>query len=66
MNKIFLAEWQSTAAQSNLYPTENECLGWKVHPTIGGMFQVNNLQIFDMVVYQRLMGQLHRQLQRPS
>jgi len=34
---------------------------------LGGKFEVANLQVFSMLVYQSLMGQLHRQLQqRPN
>lgn len=43
-------------------PTKDECLGWKVHPKIGGKFEVANLKVFSMVVYQTLMGQFHWQI----
>lgn len=61
---VFLAGWLPIAAGNGLQPKEHECLGWKVHPLVGGKFEVANLQLFDMVVYQSLMGQLHRQLQQ--
>lgn len=60
LNKIFIAGWQPIAAAHGLVPTEGECLGWKVHPLLGGSFKVTNLQVFSMAVYQSLMGQLHR------
>jgi hypothetical protein len=62
LDKIFIAGWLPIAAENGLSPSKNECLGWKVHPLIGGKFKLENLQIFSMLVYQSLMGQLHRQL----
>lgn len=67
LEDIFIAGWLPIAASHGIEPTEDECLGWKVHPLIGGKFEVDNLQIFSMFVYQSIMGQLHRQLrQRPE
>lgn len=59
----FLAGWQQVAADCGLLPTESQCLGWKVHPLVGGTVMPTNLQVFDMASYQCRMGQLHRQLQ---
>lgn len=64
LNQIFIAEWLPMAEENSLTPNIMECLGWKIHPLIGGKFEIENLQIFSMVVYQSLMGQLHRQLQQ--
>jgi len=67
LEDIFIADWLPIAACHGPEPTEDECLGWKVHPLIGGKFEIGNLQIFSMSVYQSIMGQLHRQLgQRPE
>ena len=57
----FMAGWQEIAHRHGLSPSKNQCLGWKVHPLLGGKFEVGNLQLFDMEVYQNLMGQLHRE-----
>jgi hypothetical protein len=57
-----LAEWFPIATGNGLYPGHDECLGWKLHPIIGGAFAVDNLQVFSMLVYQSVTGQLHRQL----
>jgi hypothetical protein len=62
LDRIFIASWLPIAAENGLSPSKNECLGWKIHPLIGGKFKLENLQIFSMLVYQSLMGQLHRQL----
>jgi hypothetical protein len=62
LNGEFCADWQPIAAGNNLLPNDSECLGWRVHPYLGGEMKVENLQIFSMLVYQNLMGQLHRQL----
>jgi len=67
LKTTFIAGWQSVAAANGLLPNDDECLGWKVHPLIGGELKSANLQVFDMLVYQGIMGQLHRQLrQRPA
>ena len=63
--ETFLAGWFDIAVGNGLEPSESECLGWKVHPLIGGEFSVNNLQVFSLRLYVSLMGQLHRQL-RPA
>ena len=62
MSATFSAEWQPIGEHHGLFPTNSECLGWRLHPRIGGKFSSANLQVFDMAVYQSLMGQLHRQL----
>ncbi|WP_208855305.1 T6SS immunity protein Tdi1 domain-containing protein [Aquipseudomonas alcaligenes] len=62
IDQTFIASWQSIAAGHGLIPEPNQCLGWKVHPLLGGSFEPANLQLFNMSVYQSLMGQLHRQL----
>lgn len=66
MAGTFLAGWQDVAAGCGLLPSESECLGWNVHPLVGGTVTPDNLQVFDMARYQAMMGQLHRQLQRSA
>ncbi|MEO1350917.1 MAG: T6SS immunity protein Tdi1 domain-containing protein [Cyanobacteria bacterium J06635_15] len=61
--EIFIAGWFPIALENGIVPDLNECIGWKNHPILGGEFSVDNLQIFDMHVYQSLMSQLHAQLQ---
>jgi hypothetical protein len=58
----FNASWVAIAADHGLVPAEDECLGWKLHPKLGGAFAAPNIGIFTLRVYQSLMGQLHRQL----
>jgi hypothetical protein len=66
LEKTFIAGWQVIAAGNGMQPDKDQCLGWKLHPLLGGKFEVANLQLFSMLVYQSLMGQLHRQLQQRS
>lgn len=35
-----------------------QCYGWRIHPIIGGDIKVENIQVFDLSVYQSLMGQI--------
>jgi hypothetical protein len=64
LNLWFSADWVTIASERGIIPATTECLGWKVHPRLGGPFAVENIQIFSLRVYQALMGQLHRQLPR--
>jgi hypothetical protein len=64
MNRTFIADWQDMAFEQGLHPSEAQCIGWKLHPLLGGRLDPTNLQLFDMAAYQSLMGQLHRQLNR--
>jgi hypothetical protein len=66
LEKTFIAGWLVIAAGNGMEPGKDQCLGWKLHPLLGGQFEVANLQLFSMAVYQSLMGQLHRQLQQRS
>lgn len=59
----FIEGWWQIAKENGIVPEKGECIGWKVHPLIGGEFSVSNLQIFSMRVYQSLMSQLHSRLQ---
>lgn len=61
---IFIASWYPIALENGIVPKDGECIGWKVHPTLGGEFSVENLQVFSMPVYQFLMSQLHLRVQR--
>lgn len=62
LQEKFSIEWFEIAIQNGFVPGEQECVGWKLHPLLGGKFEVANLQVFSMLVYQSLMGQLHEQL----
>lgn len=64
LEQTFIAGWLPIAAGHGLVPSKDQCLGWRVHPLMGGKFESSNLQLFYMTVYQSLMGQLHRQLQQ--
>ena len=61
--EIFIAGWYPIALENGICPKESECIGWKIHPLIGGEFSVSNLEILNVSVYQALMSQLHAQLQ---
>jgi hypothetical protein len=61
--EVFIAGWYPIALENGICPNEGECIGWQVHPIIGGEFSVSNLKVFSVSVYQALMSQLHSQLQ---
>ncbi|MDQ8731944.1 T6SS immunity protein Tdi1 domain-containing protein [Bradyrhizobium sp. LHD-71] len=58
----FGANWADIALAKGFLPNADECLGWKIAPVLGGPFSVENMQVFSLIVYQRLNGQLFRQL----
>lgn len=64
LDDTFMAGWQEIAHRRGLVPAVHECIGWKVHPALGGPFARENLEVFTMRVYQYLMGQLHQHLQQ--
>jgi hypothetical protein len=64
LDKTFMAGWQQIAHRHGLLPAADQCIGWKIHPIIGGKFEPENLQLFKMSVYQHLMGQFHQQVQQ--
>lgn len=47
--------------ERGLVPGPQECLALKIPPRIGGAIAFSNLQVLDLLVYQSIMGQLHRQ-----
>lgn len=47
-----MGSWLVVAAAHGMQPDKDECLGWRLHPLIGGPLEVANPS---------LMGQLHRQ-----
>ena len=66
LNLWFMAEWVEIAQRQGLVPSADQCLGWKVHPILGGNLEAANIQVFSLSVYQSLMGQLFRQLGQSS
>jgi hypothetical protein len=50
------------ARAHNLVPGKDECLAWISPPALGGPFEVSNLRVSSMLVWQTLMGQLHEAL----
>ncbi|MCB1634251.1 MAG: hypothetical protein KDI37_14430 [Xanthomonadales bacterium] len=64
LEQVFIAGWLPIAAEHGLMPRKDQCLGWKVHPLVGGKLTTSNLQVFEMTVYQSIMGQFHLQLQQ--
>ncbi|PWS55958.1 T6SS immunity protein Tdi1 domain-containing protein [Pseudoalteromonas sp. meg-B1] len=62
-DEIFISSWFPIAIENDITPKKGECIGWQIHPIIGGEFSPNNLKIFSMSVYQALMSQLHAKIQ---
>lgn len=61
-NRCLSADWFETCNSRGLYLGPGQCYGWKVAPILGGEFSFSNIQVFDVLVYETIMGQLHRQL----
>ncbi len=64
LNEIYQAEWASIAIESGLLPDDNQCLGWKVAPLIGGPQSLDNIRIFDRLQFNTIHGQVFRQMLR--
>lgn len=37
-DEIFISSWYTIAIENGLSPQKGECIGWQVHPIIGGEF----------------------------
>ena len=61
-DEIFISSWFDTAIEQGISPKIDECIGWQIHPIVGGEFSSGNLKVFNMSVYQSLMSQLHAKL----
>ena len=61
-NRCLSADWFEICNKRGLYLGPGQCYGWKVAPILGGEFNFSNIQVFDVLVYETIMGQLHRQL----
>lgn len=62
LDQTFAAGWSVIARAHGLVPGKDECLAWTSPPALGGAFEVSNLRIQPMLVWQTLMGQLHEAL----
>jgi hypothetical protein len=62
-NRWLMANWVAICADRGLFLSSGQCYGWKVAPVIGGKFEFLNIQVFDIAVYECIMGQLLRQVQ---
>jgi hypothetical protein len=63
-NRWLMAEWFQICNERRLFLARGQCYGWKVAPIIGGKLEFLNIQVFDIAVYECIMGQVHRQVQR--
>ena len=61
-NRWFMTDWLKICHSRGLALGKGECFGWTVHPILGGKFDVDNIQVFDLTVYQCMLGQIFRQL----
>ena len=56
--KWFLDGFVFRCDAEGLLLASGECYGWRIHPMIGGKFEFENIQVFSLLVYESLMGQL--------
>ncbi len=47
--------------ESGMRPGQGECLAFKIPPVLGGKIGHENIQVLSLAVYERIMGQIHRQ-----
>ncbi len=58
-----MADWVVVCKARGMLLSHGQCYGWKVAPVIGGKLEFENVQAFDIAVYECIMGQVHRQVQ---
>jgi hypothetical protein len=61
-NRWFMADWVDICYGQGLVPKEGECFGWKIHPIFGCKLESANIQLFDILVFQSILGQIFRQI----
>jgi hypothetical protein len=61
---FLMREWVEICRERGLLLSDGQCYGWKVAPLLGGKLEFENIQIFDLLVYESIMGQIHRQLKK--
>jgi hypothetical protein len=59
-NRWLLADWVEICIERSLLLARNQCYGWIKSPILGAQFEFSNIQVFDLIVYESLMGQVHR------
>lgn len=63
-SRWLMADWFQICNERGLSLGLGQCYGWKLAPALGGKFEFENIQVFDLTVYQSIMGQIHRQIQK--
>ncbi len=61
-NDWFGANWADIALAEGMTPNDDECLGWKIAPVLGGPFSIENIQVYSLRVYQSVTGQLFKRV----
>jgi hypothetical protein len=61
-NRWLMADWVGICKERGLHLNQGQCYGWKLHPILGGKFEFENIQAFDLGVYESITGQIHRQV----
>ncbi|SRR6266487_2493946 len=60
-NRWLMADWFELCNERGLFLRTGQCYGWKIAPILGGKFEIQNIQVFDILVYESIMGQVQRQ-----
>lgn len=60
--ELYLEDFVVRCRSEGVELKEGECLGWRLHPKLGGTLSADNIQPFSIRLYQSLVGQLLRQL----
>lgn len=47
---------------AGMTPAPSQCYGFKTPPTLGGRYDVANVELSDISVYFAIMGQIHQQI----
>jgi hypothetical protein len=61
-DRFLMAGLVETAVGAGLVAGQGEVLSFKVPPVLGGQFDVDNLDVTDLVVALSVAGQIHRQV----
>lgn len=60
--QLLMPDLVAAAANTGLVPNEQQVLGFKIPPVLGGEISLDNLEAVDYVVAMHIAGQIHRQV----
>jgi len=62
LDQWFMADLAMLCWERGLRPGPGQCLSFKIPPMLSGQLDVDNIEVCDLMVYESILGQIHRGL----